>query len=74
LAALPEMRQQKVSQVARSPGQFVDQYRKANGNPKNLPDHWRRKRNAFVARHLKQYRQHPTERRRLALIAWAFNP
>ena len=35
---------------------------------------WLERRDNFVARHLAQYRIHPTYRRRLALIAWAYDP
>jgi len=34
---------------------------------------WGEKRNAFIDRHLAQYRKNPTERRRLALLAWGFS-
>ena len=70
---IPEMESLGVSKVARSRGQFIDQYRKSGGNPNRLPEFWRRKRNGFVARHLAQY-QKGERRRRLALIAWAYNP
>ena len=35
---------------------------------------WEQKRNGFVARHLAAYRAHPTHRRYLALIMWAYLP
>ena len=71
---IPQMEALGVSKRARSRGQFVDQYRKAGGNPNNLPEFWQRKRDGFVARHLSQYRVDHGERRRLALIAWAYEP
>lgn len=69
----PEMKRLKVSQVARSPRGFLTAYKKAK-TPKNLSEQWKRKRLAFIARHGKQYQSHPTNRRRLALIAWAHDP
>jgi len=71
---LPEMERLGVSVVARSRGQFLDQYRKVGGNPLKLPEFWQRKRDAFVARHLAQFKIDKGERRKLALIAWAYNP
>ena len=71
---IPQMEALGVSKIARSRGQFIDQYRKSGGNPKRLSTFWRMKRNAFVARHLAQYKVDKGVRRRLALIAWAYNP
>jgi hypothetical protein len=70
---IPEMREKKVSVKARSPGQFISQFRKAGGNPSKLPEKWQRKRDGFVARHKATYKKGQT-RRRLALIAWGYNP
>lgn len=70
---IPEMKKLGVSVRARSNGQFIDQYRKA-GTFSRLPERWRRKRDAFVARHLVQYNAKPTHRRWLALVAWAYMP
>ena len=69
----PTMKKLKVSEVARSPRGFLTAYKKA-GNSKRLSPKWKQKRNAFIARHNAQYRKHPTQRRKLALIAWAYNP
>ena len=71
---IPEADREKVSEVARSDGQFVDQYIQAGGIPENLPPQWRSKRNAFIARHLAQYWTNPTRRRFLALQMWAYDP
>ena len=70
---IPEMRKRKVSVKARSRGQFIEQFRKAKGNPDNLSEKWRRKRNGFVARTKVNYKPGQT-RRRLALIAWGYEP
>lgn len=69
----PKMKRLKVSEVARSPRGFLTAYKKA-GNEKKLNDNWKRKREAFIARHNAQYKKNPTKRRRLALIAWAYDP
>lgn len=69
----PEMEALGVSQVARSPRGFLSAYKRADGNPRNLSEAWRRKRNGFIARHMAQYKPGQT-RRRLALIAWAYDP
>lgn len=69
----PEMRELKVSEVARSRRGFLTAYKRV-GRPSNLSDNWRIKRRGFIKRHLVQYRKNPTKRRRLALRAWAYNP
>jgi len=76
---LPEIRKEKVSVKARSQGQFISQFRKAKGNPDNLPGKWRTKRNGFVARtkksmDLHEDKGHNTKRQKLALNAWAYDP
>jgi hypothetical protein len=76
---IPEMKQRGVSERARSKGQFIDQFKKAKGNPKNLPEFWQKKRNSFVARtseseRLHKAKGHNTERQKLSLIAWAYKP
>lgn len=70
----PEMREKGVSQVARSPRGFLTAYKRVGGDPKKLSDDWKKKRKAFIARHMAQYEKNPTRRRRLALIAWAYDP
>lgn len=71
---LPEMRALGVSKVARSLSGFLTAYRRAGGNPRNLSPEWRKKRAGFIARHLAQYKIDKGHRRRLALIAWAYDP
>jgi hypothetical protein len=68
---LPRIDAENVSIVARSKGQFLDQYKKYGTN---LPQSWQIKRSNFINRHLKQYEKNPTERRKLALITWAYMP
>lgn len=70
----PLMKQLEVSPQARSPAGFLSAYKKAKGRPALLSDKWRVKRQAFIKRHLVQYRDKPTLRRKLALIAWAYMP
>jgi len=59
----------KVSEVARSKGQFLDQYKKYGSN---LPQEWLVKRENFIKRHSVQYKKNPTLRRQLALLSWAY--
>ena len=66
---LPTIIANGVSEVARSKGQFLEQYKRYGAN---LPQEWRIKRENFIKRHLAQYKVKPTPRRRLALIAWAY--
>jgi hypothetical protein len=75
-----QMEQTGVSQVARAPGGFMHTYlrdgekmlsRHANGTSGQT---WEQKRQAFIKRHLVQYKANKTHRRRLALIAWAYDP
>lgn len=69
----PEMKKLGVSKVARSPRGYLTAMKKA-GSYDKLNDNWKRKQKGFVARHLVQYKKNPTKRRRLALIAWAYDP
>lgn len=71
-----------VSEVARGSGGFLPAYKRARSEAR-LSDDWRRKREAFIARHMAQVEQRfeplwgsdgwPT-RRHLALIMWAYSP
>ena len=73
-----------VSTVARSRHGFMREYERARtasamaGRP--LPREviggrtWGQKRDGFVARHMTAYREHPTYRRYLALLMWAYAP
>lgn len=76
-----DMKKQKVSEVARKPSGFLGQYKKhktfdnfKNNKVPNGKINWEEKRNAFIDRHLVQYKKNPTERRRLALAVWGFQP
>lgn len=69
----PEMKKLKVSEVARSKRGYLTALKKA-GKYSNLSPAWQRKQKGFVARHLVQYKKNPTYRRRLALIAWSYDP
>ncbi len=70
----PDMSKLKVSMVARSPRGFLTYYKRVGGIQNNVNDYWDRRRAAFIARHMAQYEKNPTYRRRLALIAWAYDP
>lgn len=69
----PEMKRLGVSKVARSPRGFLTAYKRAGGNPDKLSDEWKKKRANFIKRHMAQYKP-SHKRRRLALIAWAYDP
>lgn len=60
----------EVSEVARSSRGFLSALRYYGW--RELPRKWMRKRNAFLARHMAQYRKHPTMRRWLALMMWGY--
>jgi hypothetical protein len=68
---MPLIKDYKVSVQARKPNQFLDIY-KTYGQ--QLPRNWALKRENFITRHIIQYRQNPTIRRRLAIIVWAYDP
>lgn len=68
-----DMRDLEVSEVARSRRGFLPAYKRAK-NSKGLSDEWKRKRHGFISRHKAQYDKNPTKRRKLALIAWAYDP
>ena len=78
LRAEPEAARLGVSEVARSPRGFVRAYEALKGQtasasvPLYPNQTWGQRRHNFVKRHLAQYRQNPTERRRLALLMWAY--
>lgn len=74
-----KMKELKVSEIARKPNGFLGQYKKnktynnfKNNKVPNGKIDWGEKRNAFIDRHLESYRRNPTERRRLALLAWGY--
>lgn len=69
----PEMKRLGVSKVARSPRGFLAAY-KRNHFLRFKEGAWNVKRDAFIARHLAQYKKNPTYRRWLALVAWAYKP
>lgn len=79
---VPIAKQRGVSTVARSPRGFLTAYRKAGGKKSKLSIYWRRRRAAFIARHMAHVRKRgeslkkngkPT-RRALALMMWAYQP
>jgi hypothetical protein len=76
---IPDMQALGVSKVARTSAGFTGQYL-LNGasildrNPQGSQITWRRTRSNFIYRHMQQYKQNPTKRRKLALIAWAYMP
>lgn len=80
----PEAAALNVSQVARSPNGFMREFEKAGSvdamKRRSLPvgvtggSTWEVKRNGFVARHMASYRSHPTYKRWLALVMWAYMP
>ena len=86
LAALPAMRAQRVSKVARSRRGFIAAYRRAKGRPENLEEMtdrdgvpWAVVRRNFLKRHIAQmdgdgWRDGEPTRRHLALVAWAYSP
>lgn len=71
-----------VSKVARSPRGFMRAYEAARGSRRSMSTRivpginrfqmWDKRRNEFIARHLKQYSKNPTYRRWLALAMWAY--
>lgn len=69
----PQMQKFGVSKVARGKRGFLTNYKKYKTKDE-MPDYWRKKRHGFISRHLVQYRNNRTPRRKLALIAWAYNP
>lgn len=60
-----------VSEIARGPAGFLQAYRKYG---RRLPEEWKKKRDAFIARSFAAYKMQPTNRRKLSLIMWAFMP
>lgn len=81
--AVPAAERARVSEVARSDRGFVKAYNQVRGNSHKMAEtkvsgypnqNWAQRRQNFIARHLAQYRENPTPRRRLALITWAYDP
>ena len=54
---MPLIKELDVSERARSRGQFLEQYKKYGSK---LPKQWLKKREAFIARHLAQYKKNKT--------------
>ena len=78
----PLARKLGVSRVARSSKGFLTAYKRAGGRLSSMTEAWRRKREAFIARHKAQALANdeplwidglPT-RRHLAMIMWAWSP
>lgn len=79
-----EARRLGVSAKARSSKGFMREYERAGSaramQTRALPqgevggDTWGQKRDNFVKRHMEQYERHPTYRRYLALLMWAYKP
>lgn len=76
---VPAMRKLGVSEVARSPMGFFNQWGRMGADVWKHEDPkfgqmWRDRRYNFCSRHMEQFRRNPTLRRFLALIAWAYTP
>lgn len=84
---IPEMEKLGVSKVARGEEKssatdegFIEVYKKIRKPEKMYEEKatrnqsWGERRDNFISRHLKSYNDNPTYRRRLALIAWAYDP
>ena len=71
---------EKVSEVARGPGGFMDVYSREKTPARmaaamySKTQSWGQRRTNFIKRHLPQYVRKKTRRRRLALIMWAYDP
>lgn len=70
----PEMRRLGVSRVARSERGFLTMYKAVGGRRDRVSAWWANRRDGFIKRHMAQYRENPTYRRWLALVAWAYRP
>jgi hypothetical protein len=72
-----EAERRGVSRVARGPSGFMRMYESHGDGLRRVPHGnitWGRRRDNFVKRHMAQYQKHPTRRRYLALIMWAYRP
>lgn len=69
---MAEIKQQGVSEKARSPSQFLDHYRSVHGLGSSLTLIWTRRRNAFLNRTMAAFKKNPTRRRWLSMIVWAY--
>ena len=70
----PEMQRLGVSKVARSRRGFLTAYKRASGDKRKMSDYWVKQRTGFIARFLAVWDKYPTDRVKLALIAWAYMP
>ena len=76
-----EAKQLGVSKVARSSRGFLREYERA-GSSRSMKvrivpgkeQTWGNRRDAFIKRHIVQYKKNPTRRRFLALVMWAYKP
>lgn len=76
LSNLNEIVKEDVSKRARQADGFLSMFLKdkVTENYPGKKHNYLVEREQFIKRHLAQYKLNPTKRRRLALIAWAFNP
>lgn len=68
---MPYIIRYRVSETARSKGQFIEQLTES-GSVDKLPIEWQNKRRLFLIRSTQGYKKNPTIRRWLSLIAWAY--
>jgi hypothetical protein len=68
------MKELGVGTVARSKGGFIAAYNRAWGNPARMSEGWKERRLEYISRYLPQYKNNPTEGRKLGLIAWGYMP
>lgn len=68
------MKELGVGTTARSRAGFIAAYNIAWDNPKRMSDGWRHRRYEYINRYLPQYKNNPTEGRKLGLIAWGYMP
>lgn len=66
---VPMMDRLEVSKIARGSGGFLYSYLRGN-----VSEDLMKKRESFITRTLPQWRNNPTIRRGLSLIAWAYLP
>jgi hypothetical protein len=77
---IPEAKDRGVSKVARGRSGFMGVYKRAGSSKKMFKKSytdtqtWGQRRNAFIKRHMAQYKKNPTRRRWLALAMWAYKP
>jgi hypothetical protein len=70
----PQIKSLNIDDIILSSEGFLAHYKEVDGKRNKVSETWKKKRRAYIRKHLPQYRKNPTLKLRLSLIGWAYNP